>query len=220
MTTILGPTTRRDHVPGLPVRLSLTSKTTPAGRLDGAWWPYTRDLSAELPPLTAALAASRGRITRVTVSPARWPVIPREVVVDGRSVHVGRFTEREADDLLLEREADDLLLEREADDLILEREADDLILLSCADGRWDLSVIPPATRPAAADRLMAATAIPGSVLKADALIAGEAAAGRGMRRSRNQEDTWEAEGGACMSPYGYPTGPRVIPEPVPGEWQG
>ncbi|MFJ4815625.1 DUF5994 family protein [Streptomyces sp. NPDC088801] len=202
MTTILGPTTRRDHVPGLPVRLSLTSKTTPAGRLDGAWWPYTRDLSAELPPLTAALAASRGRITRVTVSPARWPVIPREVVVDGRSVHVGRFTEREADDLLLEREADDL------------------ILLSCADGRWDLSVIPPATRPAAADRLMAATAIPGSVLKADALMAGEAAAGRGMRRSRNQEDTWEAEGGACMSPYGYPTGPRVVPAPVPGEWQG
>ncbi|PNG17617.1 DUF5994 family protein [Streptomyces cahuitamycinicus] len=202
MTTILGPTTRRDHVPGLPVRLSLTSKTTPAGRLDGAWWPYTRDLSAELPPLTAALDASRGRITRVTVSPARWPVIPREVVVDGRSVHVGRYTEREADDLLLEREADDL------------------ILLSCTDGRWDLSVIPPATRPAAADRLMAATAIPGSVLKADALMAGEAAAGRGMRRSRNQEDTWEAEGGACMSPYGYPTGPRVIPEPVPGEWQG
>jgi hypothetical protein len=202
MTTTLGPTTRRDHVPGLPVRLSLTSKTTPAGRLDGAWWPYTRDLSAELPPLTTALDASGGRITRVTVNPARWPVIPREVVVDGRSVHVGRFTEREADDLLLGQEADDL------------------ILLCFTDGRWDLSVIPPATHPAAAVRLMAATAIPGNVLKADALVAGEAATGRGMRDSRNQEGAWEAEGGACMSPYGYPTGPRVVPEPVPGEWQG
>lgn len=71
MTTILDRTTPRDVAPGRPVRLSLTLKTTLAGRLDGAWWPCTRDLTAELPPLAAALDEPWGRITRVTVNPSR-----------------------------------------------------------------------------------------------------------------------------------------------------
>lgn len=32
---------------------------------------------------------------RVTVNPSRWPVIPRKVSVDGRSVNVGWFTEQD-----------------------------------------------------------------------------------------------------------------------------
>lgn len=193
MTTITARTTPRDRAPGLPVRLSLTSKTATAGQLDGAWWPYSRDLTAELPPLVAALDEPWGRITRVTVNPSRWPVIPREVAVDGRSVHVGWFTEQDADKL---------------------------ILLSYTVGRWDLLVIPPVTDPAAAVRLMAAATIPGSVLKAGALMADEAAIGRSMRDSRNREHAWEDEGGACMSPYGRPIGLRVMTEPVPENTQG
>lgn len=80
--------------------------------------------------------------------------------MDGRNVHVGWFTEQDADKL---------------------------ILLSFTVGRWDLLVIPPETEPAAAARLMAAAAIPGSVLKAGVLLANEAVIGRGMRDSRNQE---------------------------------
>jgi hypothetical protein len=193
MTTTLDRTTPRDLAPRLPVRLSLTRKTTLAGQLDGAWWPYSRDLTAELPPLTAALHDPWGRITHVTVNPSRWPVIPRKVPVDGgRSVHVGWFTEQDANKL---------------------------ILLSFTVGRWDLLVIPPETEPAAAARLMAAAAIPGSVLKAGVLMANEAAIGRGMRDSRDWEDAWEAEGGACMSPYGH-IGLTVMPEPAPGNTQG
>ncbi|MFE7901741.1 DUF5994 family protein [Streptomyces sp. NPDC057424] len=192
MTTILGRTMLDDRAPGLPVRLSLTSKTTLAGQLDGAWWPYSRDLTAELPPLVAALDEPWGHITRVTVNPSRWPVIPHEVAVDGRSVHVGWFTEQDADKL---------------------------ILLSYTVGRWDLLVIPPTTDPAAAARLMAAATIPGSVLKAGVLMANEAAIGRSVRDSRKREDTWEDEGGACMSPYGRPIGRRVMQEPMPGNIQ-
>ncbi|MFD7400682.1 DUF5994 family protein, partial [Streptomyces virginiae] len=44
-----------------PARLSLTPKTALAGQLDGAWWPRSRDLEAELPALAAALDETWGR---------------------------------------------------------------------------------------------------------------------------------------------------------------
>jgi hypothetical protein len=37
--------------------------------LDGAWWPRSRDLHAELPALAAVLDPLWGRITRITVNP-------------------------------------------------------------------------------------------------------------------------------------------------------
>ncbi|MEU3279762.1 DUF5994 family protein [Streptomyces antibioticus] len=184
MTTTLDRTMLRDLPIEPRVRLSLTPKTTLVGRLDGAWWPYSRDLGAELPPLAAALDNVWGRITRVTVNPSRWPVIPRMVPVAGHTVHVGWFTEQHPDKL---------------------------ILLSYTVGRWDLLVIPPETEPAAAARLMAAAAIPGSVLTAGALMADEAVIGRGIRDALRQEARWEDEGGACMSPFGSPMGQRALP---------
>ncbi|AKL69693.1 hypothetical protein M444_02380 [Streptomyces sp. Mg1] len=105
----------------------------------------------------------------------RWPAVPHTVNTAGHIIHVGLFTEQHPDKL---------------------------ILLSCTVGRWDLLVIPPETEPAAAARLMAAAAIPGSVLTAGALMADEAAIGRGLRDTRNREDTWESEGGSRTAPSG------------------
>ena len=189
MTTTLDRTTPRVLAAELPARLSLTPKTMLAGRLDGAWWPRSRDLAAELPPLAAALEEPWGRVTRVTVNPTRWPVVPHTVAVDGRTLHVGWFTEQDPDKL---------------------------ILLSYTVGRWDLLVIPPETEPAAAARLMAAAAVPGSVLTAGVLMANEAAIGRGVRDAQRQEDGWESEGGACMSPVGIPMERRSLPLPGNG----
>ncbi|MEU5538402.1 DUF5994 family protein [Streptomyces sp. NPDC020362] len=186
MTTILDRTAPRDLAAEFPARLSLTPKTTLAGQLDGAWWPYSRNLEAELPPLAAALDKVWGRITRVTVNPTRWPVIPRKVPVAGHTVHVGWFTEQHPDKL---------------------------ILLSYTVGRWDLLVIPPETEPAAAARLMAAAAIPGSVLTAGVLMADEVVIGRGIRDALRREDSWQSEGGACMSPFGGPMDRRAVPLP-------
>ncbi|MFE2144610.1 DUF5994 family protein [Streptomyces sp. NPDC059456] len=174
-----------------PARLSLTPKTTLAGQLDGAWWPYSRDLEAELPALAAALDGTWGRITRVSVNPRRWPVVPRTVAVAGHVLHVGWFTEQDPDKL---------------------------ILLSYTVGRWDLLVIPPETEPAAAARLMAAAAIPGSVLAADVLMANETVIGRGIVDARRREATWEGEGGACMSPFGEPMGRSALP-PAGNGWR-
>ncbi|WP_371656526.1 MULTISPECIES: DUF5994 family protein [unclassified Streptomyces] len=186
MTTVLDRTAPRDLAAEFPARLSLTPKTTLAGQLDGAWWPYSRDLEIELPPLAAALDEPWGRITHVTVNPTLWPVIPRTVPVAGHTVHVGWFTEQHPDKL---------------------------ILLSYTVGRFDLLVIPPETEPAAAARLMAAATIPGSVLTAGVLMANEAAIGRGIRDARRRQASWESDGGACMSPIGNPVGRRALPVP-------
>ncbi|MFK0238989.1 hypothetical protein [Streptomyces vinaceus] len=89
--------------------------------------------------------------------------------------------------------------------------------LSYAIGRWDLLVIPPETAPAAAARLMAAEAIPGSVLTAGVLMANEAVIGRGIRGAARREAAWEGEGGACMSPFGAPMGRSALPLSANGE---
>ncbi|WP_051837411.1 DUF5994 family protein [Streptomyces sp. NRRL F-2580] len=171
-------------------RIVLTPKTALAGQLDGAWWPRSRDLEAELPVLVAALAEPWGRITRVTVNPDRWPVIPPKVPVAGHTVHVGWFTEQDPDKL---------------------------IVLSYTVGRWDLLVVPPQTAPAAAARLMAAASVPGSVLTAGALIAAEAVIGR-RPDVRSREDAWEDEGGAGMSPIGSPARQPVGPLSAGAWW--
>nr|WSX51071.1 DUF5994 family protein [Streptomyces sp. NBC_00974] len=189
MTTTLGRAESPVGAPVVPARLSLTPKTALASQLDGAWWPRSRDLETELPALAAALEEPWGRVTRVTVNPTRWPVIPHTIPVAGQTLHVGWFTEQDPDKL---------------------------ILLSYTVGRWDLLVIPPETEPAAAARLMAAAAIPGSVLTAGVLMANEAAIGRGIRDTQRQEAGWEGEGGACMSPFGNPIDRRTLPLPGNG----
>ncbi|MEV4192779.1 DUF5994 family protein [Streptomyces toxytricini] len=191
MTTNLDRTANRALSPGLTARLSLTPKTTLAGRLDGAWWPRSRDLAAELPTLADALEGRWGRITRVLVNPGHWPVVPHKVAVIGHVLHVGWFTEQDPDKV---------------------------ILLSYTTGRCDLLVIPPETEPASAARLMTAAALPGSVLTASALMSGEAATGRRTREARSSEDAWANDGGAAPAPQPHPVahpvvGARMIPLP-------
>ncbi|MFD9358355.1 DUF5994 family protein [Streptomyces sp. NPDC060031] len=186
MTTTLDRAGDGARAPTRPARLSLTRNSMLAGQLDGAWWPYSRDLEAELPALAAALDEPWGRITRVSVNPARWPVIPHTVPVGGRTVHVGWFNEQDPDKL---------------------------ILLSYTVGRWDLLVVPPETGPAAAARLMASAAVPGSVLTAGVLMANESVIGRGVRDARRREASWESEGGACMSPFGNRMDRKAVPSP-------
>ncbi|GGT69382.1 DUF5994 family protein [Streptomyces lateritius] len=185
MTTTLDRAATRALAPGLPARLSLTRKTTLAGQLDGAWWPSSRDLAAELPALVDALEGHWGRITRVAVNPDRWPVVPRKVTATGHTVHVGWFTEQDPDKI---------------------------ILLAYTTGRWDLLVIPPETEPASAARLMTAAAIPGSVLKATGLLAADDVVRRAADAHR-REDDWETEGGAGTAPVGHPTGQRSAGRP-------
>ena len=101
-TTIPYTPAVEDRTSSLPLRLMLAPAGTAPALLDGAWWPRSRDLTAELPALTAVLDPLWGRITHVTVNPTFWPVIPRNVPVDGHVVGVGWFkAEQDPHKLLL-----------------------------------------------------------------------------------------------------------------------
>ncbi|WP_426567623.1 DUF5994 family protein [Streptomyces canus] len=187
-----------DRIPSSsPLRLVLAPLGTAPALIDGAWWPRSRDLTAELPALVEALDPVWGRITRVTVNPMFWPVVPRKLPVHGHVVHVGWFE--------------------------AEQDPHKLLLLSYTVGRWDLLVIPPETEPVIAARLMATATDPSRSLTASGLmheaeafgiaaedIAAEEAAGSDSAR----EAVWDSEGGHDSR---TPAGAVVDHVPPPAE---
>ena len=90
--TIYHPPTAEaaDRFSSTSLRLSLAPVGPAPALLDGAWWPRSRDLGAELLSLTAVL------------NPVHWPVVPRKVRVAGHVVKVGWFrSEQDPHELLL-----------------------------------------------------------------------------------------------------------------------
>lgn len=132
-------------------RLSLAPHGFRPGRLDGAWWPRSRDLLLELPSLAAELDARWGRVTRITVNPAQWPVIPRRVPVTGHTVHAGWYTTEQDEHMIM--------------------------VCSYAPRRLELLVVPPRTDSAGAVRLMAEAADPANTRTASELLAADAVGG-------------------------------------------
>ncbi|HEY2197137.1 MAG TPA: DUF5994 family protein [Mycobacterium sp.] len=64
--------------PRITPRLRLKPKGSTAGSVDGAWWPHSDDLPAELPDLLAVLSIRLGPIDRVTYNFADWATAPTE----------------------------------------------------------------------------------------------------------------------------------------------
>lgn len=71
--------------------LRLETTQSREGVLDGAWWPRSRDIGAELPALLSALIGHLGPVTRVGLDTAAWEGLPTRIVVDDRVVHVDSF---------------------------------------------------------------------------------------------------------------------------------
>jgi hypothetical protein len=137
--------------------------------LDGAWWPRSRDLDAELPALAAVLDPLWGRITRITVNPLQWPDVPRKVPLTGHVVKVGWFR--------------------------TEQDPHELLLLSYHVGRWNLLVVPPQTPPAEAAWLMAAASDPTRTCTGSALMEEAARLGDIAETDRTGGAVWDSEGG-------------------------
>ncbi|MET9799638.1 DUF5994 family protein [Streptomyces sp. NPDC006368] len=76
--------------PGAAV-LRLATTRSREGVVDGAWWPRSRDVGAELPALLRALTEHLGPITRVGLDAAAWEALPTRLVVDDRVVHIDSF---------------------------------------------------------------------------------------------------------------------------------
>jgi hypothetical protein len=147
MGLILDHTTHDESLAPGDVRLSLKPVSAASALLAGAWWPRSRNLTAELSALTATPDALWGQITRVAVNPHFWPVVPRRLAVAGHVVHVDWFT--------------------------ADQDPHKLLLLSRDTGRWDLLVIPPETDSETAARLLSAAADPRITATASGLMAVE-----------------------------------------------
>lgn len=80
-----------DHVhQRQPLRLRL-SEHPGVDRLDGGWWPQSRDLAVELPDLVAHFPSDAGRIVRAVYSPPDWDGYQRRIPLPRGYVKVGSF---------------------------------------------------------------------------------------------------------------------------------
>lgn len=73
-----------------PLRLRL-SAVPGQDRLDGAWWPYSRDLESELAELVQQFPPTHARISRAVYSRPDWDTTPRKVTAGPRVIKVGSF---------------------------------------------------------------------------------------------------------------------------------
>jgi hypothetical protein len=76
-----------DHTP----RLRLKPKAPHSGHVDGAWWPRSDDLAAELPDLLAVLSVRLGRIDRVLYNLNEWAKPSAKLVTGGRRVRLDGY---------------------------------------------------------------------------------------------------------------------------------
>jgi Family of unknown function (DUF5994) len=119
--------------PAPAARLRIKPTSTHTGMVNGAWWPRSRDLVRELPPLIAALDEVWGRIYHATVQVGMWPEFPKKIITGEHVLRVGWFD--------------------------AEQDPDDICLISLRGGtRRDLLVVPPELDPETAERVMAAAA--------------------------------------------------------------
>ncbi|MEU2228461.1 DUF5994 family protein [Streptomyces sp. NPDC018347] len=122
--------------------LRLETTESREGVLDGAWWPRSRDIAAELPALLSALTRHLGPLTRVGLDSAAWAGLPTRIVVDDRVVHVDSFPV-----------------------------GDDTVLITRGDqDLFSLLVIPPHATPEAARAAMAQAVRADNISKADQIL--------------------------------------------------
>ena len=79
------------------VRLKLDGGSSRKAALDGAWWPRTTDVAAELPPLLEALRGLRGEITHVLLGATEWDLPhPRRLGKGPTAARLGWYTAQPA----------------------------------------------------------------------------------------------------------------------------
>lgn len=75
-------------------RLRVTNRL-PTEHIDGAWWPRSTDLVAELPPLLAAVSDRLGQVVAVGYRRGGWNAHPSEVDFAGHPVELLGFDSAE-----------------------------------------------------------------------------------------------------------------------------
>lgn len=82
----------RRHAPPVHTpRLRLKPKAPESGYVDGAWWPHSEDLTAELPDLLSVLSVRLGPIDRVIYNVNEWANPPAKFATGGRTVRLDGY---------------------------------------------------------------------------------------------------------------------------------
>jgi len=79
------------HTPRLRLKPKGSPAVAPTGFVDGAWWPASDDLPAELPDLLAVLSVRLGPISHVTYQLGEWTKAPVKTVIGGRVVRLAGY---------------------------------------------------------------------------------------------------------------------------------
>jgi len=112
------------------------------GILDGAWWPRSRDIAAELPCLITELSRYLGPITRVGLDASAWEELPTRLIIDDRVVHLDSFPV-----------------------------GDDTVLITRGDrDHFSLLVVPPQATPDAARAAMAQAVRADNITSAEQIL--------------------------------------------------
>jgi hypothetical protein len=145
----------RIPAPGADRSLRLDLAPAGAGRrgaLDGAWWPHSRNLAAELPTLVAGLDAwldapvpgHGAHLSRVSINLTVWDAVPAHIDNTGRRIRLSWFGTVDANTLSA----------------------------TCSDGsHLDLLVIPPAAGAEAARAAAATATDPANTQRSSTILA-------------------------------------------------
>ncbi|WP_284740593.1 DUF5994 family protein [Amycolatopsis sp. RTGN1] len=136
-------------------RLSVKPAGSPAGFVDGAWWPRTAGLAAELPDLLAALTGRLGLAERVTYHLTAWDPPGRRLVIDGRAVRPEGFRSQHPDTLT--------------------------VIGAGGRRRLTLLTVPPGTEAAIAGQVLRTASEPGNVESPEALLGADGTASARQR---------------------------------------
>ncbi|MQA11919.1 MAG: hypothetical protein GEU98_25940 [Pseudonocardiaceae bacterium] len=157
------------------VRLRLKPQVASAGHVDGAWWPRSRNLCAELPVLLAALRPRLGRVERVTYNLSVWDLAVRKAAIGPEVARLDGFFSQSSD----------------------------LVTVIGQDGhtRLTLLVVPPDTAAATAHRVLMTASRPHNADTTEVLLAARpiSASAPVSGESADEPDTaaerWESDGG-------------------------
>jgi hypothetical protein len=82
----------RRHAPPVHTpRLRLKPKAPESGYVDGAWWPHSEDLTAELPDLLSVLSVRLGPIGRVIYNVNELAKPPAKFATGGRTLRLDGY---------------------------------------------------------------------------------------------------------------------------------
>ncbi|MFE2995253.1 DUF5994 family protein [Nocardia sp. NPDC059246] len=166
-----------------------TPRAPRPGAVDGAWWPRTTDLVAELSDLEALLGRRAGGVDRIMYNIDAWEPAPSCTVIGGRSVRLDGYRHLPAHTVCV---------------LGLDRTR--LVLL----------VIPADTEAATAQALLSAASRPGNELTAAELMAADTRHTRDHAQNEDALRRWDDEGGHTAPVNPADLRSRSIPGPTGG----